>query len=372
MKELQTARNAGIDRLRVALTALVILHHTAIVYGGSGDWFWREQPNASSVPLILFNAVNQSYFMGLFFMIAGYFTPAAVRRKGIGRFVVDRLVRLGIPLLTFFFVLHPLTVAVARTASGEPLLAGWWRATLESDFAPGPLWFAEALLIFTFAYLAWHLFSRLSGKSRHSASENGIFPSFARLLGAASAVAAASFLVRLAWPVGTDFLWLQLGFFPGYVVLFAAGCAAARARLLEQVPQATARTWLVIAVVALAVLPPAVILRPGDGPFEGGWNLNALFYAVWEPFVAWGIILGLLHASRTRWNRASVLGGWLAGAAFGAYIVHAPILVALSVAFSAVAVAPMLKFALIGALSVAASFAVAGLLRTLPGVRAVI
>ena len=38
------SRNAAIDHLRIVLTALVILHHTAIVYGGSGGLYWRQEP----------------------------------------------------------------------------------------------------------------------------------------------------------------------------------------------------------------------------------------------------------------------------------------------------------------------------------------
>ncbi|HEY9125733.1 MAG TPA: hypothetical protein VIM62_01320, partial [Acidobacteriaceae bacterium] len=38
-----STRDLYIDRLRSVMTALVILHHTAIVYGGSGGWFWKER-----------------------------------------------------------------------------------------------------------------------------------------------------------------------------------------------------------------------------------------------------------------------------------------------------------------------------------------
>jgi glucan biosynthesis protein C len=43
-----TGRTFFIDRLRVVLTALVILHHTAITYGGSGGWFLAGRGLASS------------------------------------------------------------------------------------------------------------------------------------------------------------------------------------------------------------------------------------------------------------------------------------------------------------------------------------
>ena len=106
MSTLETAVQSGrtdfIDRLRVVLTALVIAHHTAISYGGSGSWFYREVTDGgrpSSLLLTLFCAVNQSFFMGMFFLLAGYFTPGSLRRKGPARFLMDRGLRLGVPLL---------------------------------------------------------------------------------------------------------------------------------------------------------------------------------------------------------------------------------------------------------------------------------
>jgi glucan biosynthesis protein C len=88
---MSTHRSHAMDHLRIVLTLLVILHHTAIVYGGSGGWYWREQPNGSQPLLLFFNATNQSHFMGFFFLLAGYFTPSSLDRKGAGRFIQDRL-----------------------------------------------------------------------------------------------------------------------------------------------------------------------------------------------------------------------------------------------------------------------------------------
>jgi peptidoglycan/LPS O-acetylase OafA/YrhL len=38
--------NKGFDVLRGAVTLLVVFHHTAITYGGSGGWFYREVPQS--------------------------------------------------------------------------------------------------------------------------------------------------------------------------------------------------------------------------------------------------------------------------------------------------------------------------------------
>ena len=71
--ELGTAnvrRDAGLDALRASLTLLVLFHHTAITYGGSGDWYYKAVPagpQLSSQLLSLFTGFNQAFFMGLFF-----------------------------------------------------------------------------------------------------------------------------------------------------------------------------------------------------------------------------------------------------------------------------------------------------------------
>jgi peptidoglycan/LPS O-acetylase OafA/YrhL len=102
MQRRMAQRDFYIDRLRVVLTGLVLFHHTAITCAAIGGWFWHEfQPSRtpSSILLILFRTTNQAWFMGCFFLFAGYYTPAALDRKDYGRFILDRLIRLSIPIL---------------------------------------------------------------------------------------------------------------------------------------------------------------------------------------------------------------------------------------------------------------------------------
>jgi peptidoglycan/LPS O-acetylase OafA/YrhL len=145
-------RDHYIDRLRSVMIALVILHHTAITYGASGGWFYHElSPSStlSSVILTLFCATNQAYFMGILFLLAGYFTPGSLERKGYASFLTDRFLRLGLPLLAFGLILGPLTVATVTAAEGK----GFWSTFVwlwnHREFINGPLWFVQALLIFS-------------------------------------------------------------------------------------------------------------------------------------------------------------------------------------------------------------------------------
>lgn len=369
-----TERTDFIDRLRVVLTMLVILHHTAITYGGSGGWFYREVRDpgtASSLLLTVFCAVNQSFFMGMFFLLAGYFTPASLVRKGARAFVRDRLMRLGLPLLVFGFVLGPLTVALAGVPAGRGVADAWLGLLARGTFVIGPLWFAWALLIFSLAFAGWRRV-----RPEPAPDPARAIPSSAVWLAAAIAVGAAALALRQVVPVGQDVLGLQLGYFASYVFLFVLGAVASRHRWLEQVDRRQAVLWGGVALATLPLLFVAAALagaldgRPVD--FSGGLGMPAVVYAFWEPLVAWGIIAGLLVIFRRRFNRPSAHWQAWAHQAYGAFIVHAPIVVALAVVSASWPLPPLVKFVVIGSAGVVASFAVAAMLLRLPGVRRVI
>jgi hypothetical protein len=368
-----TARNGGIDALRATVTLLVVFHHTAITYGAVGGWYYKEIA-PSLAPggqlLSLFCAVNQAWFMGLFFLLAGYYTPPACARHGTAGFVAERLKRLGIPLVFYFLILSPVTVALAQTASGHSFTGVFVHLWSHGKFEPGPLWFVQALLIFTAAWLVWRL-------ARAPKQAGGApFPSDTALFAAAIGTGVAAFLLRLVWPTGESFAFLQLGYFASYVVLFAAGCAGAEGRWLEHIPEGQKKLWVRIAWLAFPILPVVALLGAKSswlsGPFEGGWNLRALAYAFWEPFVAWGFILALLSFFQRRFARLNGVWPSLVRRAFLIYIIHPPIVVAIALAWRDVAAPALVKFLVTGSLSCAICYLVAGLALLFPPVARIV
>ena len=109
----KTSRLFFIDHLRAALVILVVLHHVALVYGAAEPSFYYFEPPFTDplayLILLVFVLSNQSWFMGAFFLLAGYFTPGSFDRKGPGSFLKARLLRLGIPIILFIFVLSPIS-----------------------------------------------------------------------------------------------------------------------------------------------------------------------------------------------------------------------------------------------------------------------
>jgi len=363
-------RQVFLDRLRTLLTVLVVAHHAAITYGAAGGWFYRERAadgSPASLLLTFFCAVNQAFFMGMFFLLAGYFTPGALQRKGPGRFLRERLVRLGVPVLVFGCLLGPLTVQLARGVDVAQLqwhffpARGW-------NFVMGPLWFCWALLLFSVAFVGCQLARvRVALKA---------MPSTMSWVVSALGVGLMAFVVRLVFPVGESLAGLQLGYFVSYVFLFAMGCMAARQQLLERVSRAQARWLMGLSLVSLPLLPMLLLLsRQMDMPetaYAGGANVLALAYALWEPLVAWGIIASLLVMGREHLNQASRAWTTLSENAYGAFVLHAPVLVLTSVAASSIAVPVLVKFALVAATATVLSFSLSFVLRLSPTVRKVL
>jgi peptidoglycan/LPS O-acetylase OafA/YrhL len=344
------ARAVWIDRLRVGLILLVILHHAAITYGASGSWFFKAT-TATSLPLSFLAAVNQAFFMGLFFLISGVLAPASLDRKGATAFLADRALRLGIPVLAFGFVLGPLTVALA-TAPVAAIPADTAARILRASFVLGPLWFPAALLVFSLA---------LAAVPRRSAPPSPV-PPFTRWLALALATGAAALLIRQAVPVGATVLGFQLGYFASYIVLFAVGVQAGRNGWLARLPARSLRLSMVTGLLALPILPAALLLAPAPR-FETGWSLAAITYAVWEPLVALGAIAALIQGCQRRGDRAAILWAWAAANSYGAFILHAPVLVATTRALHAAAVPHALALPLAVAATAVLSFALTALLR---------
>ena len=371
-------RELYIDRLRTVMTALVLLHHTAITYGAAGGWFYYEQHPSGQLPsilLTLFCATNQAYFMGFFFLLAGYFTPASLERKGYARFIGDRFSRLGLPLLVFIFILGPLTAAMVAAYEGK----GFWQVFPylwnHAIIINGPLWFAQALLMFCLAYCAWR--AAFGAPLTQNTRTGSAIPSYSRWLLSAIIVAAISLAIRQFVPTGKNVIGLQLGYFAPYIFLFIVGMIAWRHDWIRQLEWKHARPWVVALVVAWPVLPIAIaismrVFPPGKANFGGGLGWPAILYAFWDPFVAWGLIAAWLLIARAYMNKPSQFWSWLNRRAYAVYIIHPVVLVGISLLLHPWIAPALLKFGVTGALTCIATWIIADPLVRIPGVRRIV
>jgi glucan biosynthesis protein C len=370
-----TSRLLFVDNIRVLLTILVLLFHLMIIYAGTGSWYYTEGREDFITEALgaWFLMVNQAYFMGLFLLISAYFVPGSYDRKGAGRFLKDRLIRLGIPLAVYSWMIRPMLVYV-DPVKWQGLRPSFW------DYFPGqyfqhnaligagPLWFIETLLIFSAVYVLWQLLARPRPaepvvETRFPGS--GSIALFALLLGL------AGFLVRLWLPMMWNFepLNLQFPFFAQYIALFVVGVIAYRRNWLLGLPETTGRLWLGIAVLMILLFWPLALaggMDKGIEPFAGGWHWQALAYALWESFLCLGMCIGLIYLFRRYANRQARLTAFLSPNAYTAYLIHGLLITALAYAVRDVALYPLLKWGLVALVAIPLCFGLSSLIRKLP------
>lgn len=365
-------RDFYIDRLRSVMTVLVILHHTAITYGAIGGWFWREvEPSRtpSGILLILFCTTNQAYFMGFFFLLAGYFTPASLDRKGYKQFILDRFIRLGIPILAFGLILGPLTAALVTSAQGDgfwPTFVALWH---RKQFILGPLWFAEALLIFSLWYVLYRrVLGPQPGTAHSSQLASSPVPKWTTWFICAFLVGTSALAIRQAFPIGSSLY----GYWAMYIFLFIVGIRAKSRNWLAQLSWKHAWPWVITACVVWPTLPLGWMLSHGKVNFNTGFSWGAFLYAFWEPFLAWGLIAAWLLLFRAHMNRPSTFWSWLNRRAYAVYILHPPVLVGIALLLHGWAAPALLKFGVVGLLACVTSWLIADPFVRMPGVRNIV
>ncbi len=379
-------RLAFVDNIRWMVIAMVVLVHACVTYSGLGSWYYHESVSLDKVSMLVFFAyeiLSQAFFMGILFFIAAVFIPGAYDRKGPRRFLLDRLLRLGVPTLVFMLIIHPLTLYIlARNGAASLGSHGFWswygsrllRGAFLSD--SGPLWFAFALLGFSVLYgLGRWLIEAIRGPATTRKQRTGPRPRAVHVAAVILmiVIGAGSFFVRLVQPVGTSWMNMQLCFFTQYVVLFAAGLWAGRNGFLQALPKTAGRVWFVLAF-ALGV--PAWFLLMGFGGaltggeslFLGGWHWQAVAFAGWEAFFCVAISLGLITVFRERGNARTAATGLLADTCFGIYVFHTPVLVGASMLIRAVALYPLAKALIAGASTWIVTLALAWMVRRIPAI----
>ncbi|MFD7159703.1 acyltransferase family protein [Kribbella sp. NPDC059898] len=344
-----------LDYLKLGLVVLVILHHTAQPYGPP-DW-WYVQGGDRSKLLWSFTVVNGSFFMALFFAISAYLLPPSYERKGGRRYLLDRFRRIGAPFVFGVLTIVPTLRYLYHHAYGDYL-----------EFSFAHLWFLEHLLVYAILYAAWRAIVR-----RPVVQEPRPLSGWA-IAGFTAVIGLGTYVIRMKWPVDTwlgilEFIQAEPADLVQYGGLFVAGLLAYRCGWLTGISRRTGLTCLAIggalAIAHLAVLPE---LFRFYGP--GGTGGASLLWSVVEGTMCVTLSIGLVVLFREYANRPSAFLTRLGAASFTVYIVHVPVVVVLQLLVRDLAVAPLVKFLLVGAIAAPVSFVLAAGLRRVPYLRA--
>jgi glucans biosynthesis protein C len=365
-----------IDRLRILLTILVIFHHSAITFGASGGWYYISHETthgATQMILSLFMAIDQAFFMSCFFFISALLMPSSFDKKGFGRFMKDRLLRLGIPLVVYVLLLHPTLVYGIHKYLDKP--TGSWPHFLwiiDTKYAnPGPMWFVLTLLIFETIYALYRYFSNRNVKIKPESK----LPSVVQIILFIIGTGALAFVVRLFYPAGKNFFGLQFGYFVLYIAMYALGIVANRNNWMERFTLRQARQWFIASLVTIPAIVGTMALSSSPGAmndFSGGMNPRALTYALWEPIICVGFCFFLLMFFKKQLNKPNKFVLASSADSYTAYIIHPLIVVGFTFLSEQIAMPPLARLAFVLALGIPTCFLTARLIRKVPGVKRVL
>jgi peptidoglycan/LPS O-acetylase OafA/YrhL len=362
-----------IDNLRIFLIALVVLHHLAITYGAPGGWFYNESAAEfpEIIPLSMFVAANQAFFMGMFFFVSAYFILPSLNKKGFSIFIKDRLIRLGLPMLIFFFFLFPLTIYMRNNYILDDQVSLQYLIFKEKEFGFGPMWFVEALLLFTFLFLIWKKFVQFNTpKFLHKLPSAGGLLLFALLIGL------GQFIIRIWFPVGwaMPFMEFQLPHFLQYIFLFAFGIVAYQHNWLDEIKPGKGWRWFIFVQILIFVGFPIIFIlggaiENGVEPFMGGMNWKSFSYAIWEQLVGFSLIMALFGIFKFRFNNQGKAAKRLSAGAYAVYVLHTPILIAMSALALGLEIPQFWKFVVLAPVALLVCFSVANLVKRIPVIK---
>ncbi|MGJ7045653.1 acyltransferase family protein [Thermoanaerobacterium thermosulfurigenes] len=333
------------DNLRTWMVILVVLQHLAELYN----------------MLYLFMMLNQAYFMGLLFLLSGYFTPGSFERKGALQFLKDRLLRLGIPTLVYVLILSPIASWGYRMMHSSP------GSVVQGRFALGPMWFAVMLFVFDIGYFGWQMIKR--NRKEHMVENSLPKLTFYKVAFFTLILAAVSYLLRIFIPYGVSILeFPSLAYLPQYLGFFMIGTLSYERDWLRTIPGFFGQIGFVLAMIATFILLPTALIGR-NGLFIGYGSWQSAVFALWDSIFAVGMSLALITFFRRFLNSGKKFGRFLSQHSFIVYIIHAPIIVYLMMALRGIHTNQLLKFGLTAVIGIPLCFGVAYLIRLIPHVK---
>ncbi|MDF2564038.1 MAG: hypothetical protein K0Q53_433 [Massilibacillus sp.] len=368
----QKPRMLYIDNLKSLIIILAVLTHAAVTYSGIGSWYYKEQPEQSLISMLcffVFQTFSQAYFMGLMFLLAGYFASMSYERKGCTKFIKDRIIRLGAPTLLYMLTIHPFMYYLIdwhNIRTQASFIEFYLNYVLSLRFleGTGPLWFALALLIFSIVYA---LIKVKNCEIRYSDKSFSV-----KVMGKLILLLTTStFVVRLVAPLDTSVFNMQLCYFAQYIILFSFGIHAQKNNWLSKIEYLFGEKCILTAIVPgilflLSIVYLGGALEGNSDAFKGGFHWQSLAFNFWETITGVCMSVGLIAWFRQNLNWQNKLLKKISDSAFAVYVFQAPILVSLALAMQMLILPPILKFLLLSVLALPIAFLIAQVIKIIP------
>lgn len=329
----------ALDAVRAGALLLGVLFHASLSFFPGFPWIVTD--NAPSAVLATVVGATHIFRMSVFFLIAGFFAHMSFHRRGLRGFVVDRLKRIGVPLVVGWPLLFVAFIAVVIWAA----IKANGGAPLEPQAQPPLTWRTVPLLHLWFLYVLLWLYAgvlALVGAAR-------LLDRGGRLGRATDAVVRALVKSQLA-PVALSLPlfavyalgqpWMawggvqtpDTGLLPNLAAMVAFGTAFGFGWLLHRQMELLSvwRRWWPAHLALAVVLTVLVDGFLGDGPLvsaDPGLALK-LGAAAAYPLAVWTWTIGLVGLAMQLLSGHNRVVRYVADSSYWLYLIHLPIVMA--------------------------------------------
>jgi len=332
---------------------------------------WAVQDISTSPLVTVFMTVSHSFRMEAFFLLAGFFSHLTFHRKGASEFVRSRLLRIVVPFVVGWFILHPLVISgwIMGSASlrghvdiWAGLLGGFQTlSTLPAGiFVGSHLWFLYYVVMITALTLAARGLLAMTGSWQVAVVRRAddmvawLAKSTVSLLILAVPTAAALWFMR-SWGMDTPDQSL-LPHVPALVIyggFFVLGWMLGRQReLISQFARLTPQRWILAGLgIATILLLGEIEHDPGHPHYVAAHVTYAAAYAV----TMWSLVFLTIGVFKKLCQRPNAFVRYVADSSYWMYLIHLPIVVWLQIAVAELPLNWSLKLAFISTMTIAIS-----------------
>ena len=355
MKE--RTRIVYLDNLKLFLTMIVIVYHCAHGYTGYIDWTYKE--GTYSRTLYNFILINKSFFMGLFFLISGYFISISIRRTSAKTFVWKKIKRLILPVFMLLLIEIPVVFYLVNyfVNNKKNSFINYYINVYfgEGKISYGHGWFIVNLFIFSIIYL---IYTKIF-KSSLSVKIGRL--TISKILIILVLLSVSSYIIRIFYPMDVWICLLFIGIEPAhefqYLILFIVGIVSYRNSWLSNMDKKVCKISVFFSIILIILFCVKVYL-----PNEIGILINK-WYSIYESILCICLCIGLIYLFKKYANYTNKFITLLSRNAYLVYLLHVLFVVIFQVIFHFIDINIYIKFFIGSLLSIVCSFIFAGFVR---------
>ena len=319
-------RKHYIDNLRNITILLLFPVHTFMIWNdfGSGFYIWQRESRVLSTLIVMINP----WFMPLLFVLAGMSARYALEKRTYREFILNRTRKLLMPFVCGTVFLNPFMTFFARKHfyNYEGSLIDNWKyffthitdlSGYDGAFTPGHLWFILFLYIITVSSLI--LFSMIPCVQTAQMRDGQVIHNKCKRVSA----------VIEKIPVWGIFLLFIPVWFMYYVGNFG-GYSIGKNMALYLIGYYILADDSTMNKLKKNIKWMSVLCAAGNVALAVLYYRYTYYGDLWINYIGWNTILVVLAAGKRFLNRRTGFTGYFNRASYPIYILHQPILVAVS------------------------------------------